>query len=247
MLEGQVTVVTGGAKGIGRYIATTFADAGAKIAITDVDLERLEQTAGELRALGAETLAVPADVRDEDSVRALMERVDGEYGRIDVLVNNAGIVPHFAWGVPHWPAVRDMDLSFWDRVIRTNLYGTFLCTKHVIPYMERQGGGHIINLHGGGGLHSCAYMVSKDAIWTFTRYVAMETKDANICVVVMSPGAAIATEDAPEEARQRMPGPEFAGNRFVLAATAPMELSGKLLTVEDGALALDVHPAFVAP
>ena len=80
-----------------------------------------------------------------------------------------------------------------------------LCSKHVIPYMERQGGGHIINLHGGGGLHSTAYMVSKDAIWTFTRYLAMEVKDANICVVVMSPGAAIATEDAPEEARQRMP------------------------------------------
>ncbi|HLH24892.1 MAG TPA: SDR family NAD(P)-dependent oxidoreductase [Chloroflexota bacterium] len=243
MLEGQVAIITGGAKGIGRYIATTYADAGAKVAIADVDLERLEQTAGELRTLGAETLAVTADVRDEDSVRALMERVAGEFGKIDILVNNAGIVPHFAWGVPHWPAIRDMDLSFWDRVIRTNLYGTFLCTKHVIPYMERQGGGHIINLHGGGGLRSCAYMVSKDAIWTFTRYVAMEVADANICVVVMSPGAAIATEDAPEEARQRMPGPEFAGNRFVLAATAPMALSGKLLTVQDGQLALDVHPA----
>ena len=66
--------------------------------------------------------------------------------------------------------------------------------------------------------------------------MALETRDANICVVVLSPGAAIATEDAPEEARQRMPGPEFAGNRFVLAAQAPMELSGKLLTLVDGEL-----------
>jgi 3-oxoacyl-[acyl-carrier protein] reductase len=240
MLEGKVAVVTGGAKGIGRYIATTFAQAGARaVAVADVDAERLNRTAGELADLGAETLAVTTDVRDEDSVRGLMSQVVDRFGRLDVLVNNAGIVPHFQWGVQHWPAIRDMDLAFWDRVIRTNLYGTFLCTKQAIPYMERQGGGHIISLHGGGGIHACAYMVSKDAIWTFTRYTAMEVRDANICVVVMSPGAAIATEDAPEEARQRMPGPDYAGNRFVLAATAPMELSGKLLTVTDGRLEVE--------
>jgi 3-oxoacyl-[acyl-carrier protein] reductase len=237
MVQGKVAVITGGARGIGRYIATTLADAGAKLALADIDAERLRRTAEEFTARGVDTLAVPTDVRDEDAVRALMQQAAAHFGRIDVLVNNAAIVPHFQWGVPRWPAVRDMDLSFWDRVIRTNLYGTFLCTKHVIPYMERQGGGHIINLHGGGsGTGAVAYVMTKEALVTFTAFVAEEVRDQNICVVILSPGAAIATEDAPEEARRRMPGPEFAGNRFVLAADAPMSLSGKLLTVRDGAL-----------
>ena len=243
MLEGKVAIVTGGARGVGRYIATTYAQSGAKLAIADVDPERLEQTATELGGLGAETIGVPTDVRDEASVRALMERVAEQFGRIDVLVNNAGIVPHFQWGVQRWPAVRDMDLSFWDRVIQTNLYGAFLCTKHVIPYMERQRSGHILNLHGGGrGTGSVAYVLTKEALITFTQYVAEEVRDSNICVVIISPGAAIATEDAPEEARQRMPGPDYAGNRFVLGAVAPMELSGRLLTPRDGQLVPERDP-----
>jgi NAD(P)-dependent dehydrogenase (short-subunit alcohol dehydrogenase family) len=81
-----------------------------------------------------------------------------------------------------------------------------------------------------------AYMVAKDAIRTFTRYVAFEEKEFNVCVVAMGPGATIATEEAPEEARARMPGVEVVGNRFVLAAEASMELSGQALNVEDGKL-----------
>ena len=240
MLRGQVAIVTGGARGIGRYIAHGYAREGARVAIADLDAARLDATAEELRALGAEALAVPVDVRDEDSVRGLMERVARQLGQIDVLVNNAAIVPHLNWGGPGWPLIRDMDLSFWDRVIQTNLGGSFLCTKHVLPYMERRRSGHIINLHGGGNRPgACAYVVTKDALVAFTRMVAEEVREANVCVVILSPGAAIATEDAPEEARQRMPGPEFAGNRFLLAAEAPMELSGHLLTLRDGRLEIE--------
>jgi NAD(P)-dependent dehydrogenase (short-subunit alcohol dehydrogenase family) len=86
----------------------------------------------------------------------------------------------------------------------------------------------------GGGMST--YGVSKSAIPAFTRLVAEEEKDFNICVVTINPGTQIATEDAPEEARARMPGPEFVGNRFVLAAQAPMELSGQWVTLEDGKL-----------
>ncbi len=108
--------------------------------------------------------------------------------------------------------------------------------------MRPRGAGHIINVYGGAGLTppgGCAYMVSKDAIKTFTRFVAAEERDANVCIVVISPGAAIATEDAPEEARRRMPGPDFAGSRFVLAAQADMDLSGHLVTLQDGMLAIE--------
>lgn len=244
MLKGKVAVVTGGAKGIGRYIAHGFAREGAKIAISDIDVERMKKTEGELGAAGADVLAAPCDVRVEDEVRSFMSHVVARYGAIDILVNNAGIVTHFGWGVPRWPLVRDMEKSFWDKVIETNLGGTFLCAKHALPYMQERRAGHVINLYGGSPpktLGSCVYSVSKDAIRTFTRFVAEEVREWNICVVSVSPGGAIATEDAPEEIRRTMPGPESAGNRFVLAAEAPMELSGQRLTLKDGKLVVDAR------
>ncbi len=244
MLKEKIVIVTGGAKGIGRYIAHGFAREGAKVAIGDIDLERLKQTDAELREIGADPLALKLDVRDEDDVRGFMKQTAGRFGSIDVLVNNAGIVTHFGWGVPRWPMVRDMEKDFWDKVLETNLGGTFLCTKHALPYMQERRSGHIINLYGGSPpktLGSCVYSVSKDAIRTFTRFVAEEVRDYNICVVSVSPGGAIATEDAPEEARQRMPGPASAGNRFLLAAEAGMELSGQRLTLKDGVLEVDAR------
>jgi NAD(P)-dependent dehydrogenase (short-subunit alcohol dehydrogenase family) len=239
MLSGKVAIITGAAKGIGRYIAHTFAREGAKIAIADIDVERMQKTAAELREMGAQVLSIKTDVRDEDEVCSLMKQVGSHFGRIDVLVNDAAIVTHFQWDVPRWPRVRDMGKEFWNNVIQTNLGGTFLCTKHVLPYMEAQRAGHIINLYGGSrpdSIGACAYCVSKDAIRTFTRFVAEEVRDWNICVIVLSPGGAIATEDAPEEARKRMPGPELAGNRFVLAAQADMQFTGQQLTLKDGRL-----------
>jgi NAD(P)-dependent dehydrogenase (short-subunit alcohol dehydrogenase family) len=237
MLQGASVVVTGGAKGIGRYVATTFAREGARVAIADLDNERMQQTLPELQEFGSEALAIRTDMRDELQVQALMERVAGEFGRIDVVVNNAGIVPHFAWGVPRWPAIKDMQLEFWSRVLDTNLKGTFLGTKHALRYMVPQGSGHVLNLHGGGrGTGASPYVVSKDAIVVFSRMAAEEVREAGVFVAAVHPGAAIATEDAPEEARQRMPGPDIVANRFVLAAEAGLELSGKLLTLKDGQL-----------
>ena len=244
MLKDKVAVITGGAKGIGRYIAHGFAREGAKLAIGDIDLTRLKQTTRELEEIGVEVFARPLDVRIEAQVGDFMRETAARFGRLDVLVNNAGIVTHFGWGVPRWPLVRDMDKGFWDKVMETNLGGTFLCTKHALPYMQKQRSGHIINLYGGSPpktLGSCVYSVSKDAIRTFTRFVAEEVRDLNICVVSVSPGGAIATEDAPEEVRRTMPGPESAGNRFVLAAEAGMELSGQRLTLKDGLLQVDAR------
>ena len=238
-LRGQVAIVTGGSRGIGRYIAHGFAREGAKVVIASTDVPRLDRTRDELLGMTPDVLAVTTDVRDEGAVRDLMARVADQFGRIDTLVNNAGVVTHFHWGVPRWARIRDMEKSFWDQVMDTNLGGTMLCTKHVLPYMEEQRSGHILNLYGGGNLKSsgtCAYVVSKDAIRTFTRFVAEEEREWNICVVVVSPGGAIATEDAPEEVRERYPGPELAGDRFLQAARAGMEMSGHMLTLEEGEL-----------
>jgi 3-oxoacyl-[acyl-carrier protein] reductase len=234
MLEGKVVLITGASRGIGRYVAHTFAAERAKLAVADI--RPLERVADELRDLGVDTLAINADVRDEAAIAALMERVVGHFGRIDVLVNNAGIPTH-TMGVR--PYTRDMDKAFWDSVIDTNLGGTFLCTKHALPYMERQRSGHVVNVFGGGtpgSPGSAVYVASKTAVRTFTRFVAEEEREWNVCVVAVTPGGQISTEEDPEEVRRRIPGVEAVGNRFVLAAQVGMESTGKLFTLRDGKL-----------
>ena len=238
MLEGKVVVITGSGQGIGKHAAKTFAQAKAKVVIADFNAELAKKTASELGRL-TETMAVHADVRSEESVKKLVDEVIGRFGQIDVMINNAAIVPHFAWNIPRWPLIAEMPVEFWDRVVQTNLYGTFFGTKHVIPHMAKRKSGHIINLYGGGGVKpggACTYMVTKDGIRTFTRYVAEEVRDADICVVTFSPRVPIATETAPEEALKRLPGPEILGEGFVLCAQLPLEQSGKCFAYENGKL-----------
>ncbi len=238
MLKGKIAVVTGGGQGIGKHAAKPLAENGVKVAVADINLDTAEKTAAELSAF-SETTAVSLDVRNEDDVRSAFDTVTKRFGGIDILVNNAGIVPHFRWGVPLWPQISDMPLEFWDRVIRTNLYGTFFCTKHVIPHLKNRNGGHIINLYGGGGTKpsgALTYMVTKNGIRTFTRFVAEEVRDSNICVVTFSPRVPIATETAPKTAKDTLPGPEILGDAFVLAAQLSLDSSGQCLAYEEGKL-----------
>jgi len=150
VLENKVVVITGSGQGIGKHAAKTFAQEKAKVVIADFNADLAKKSAAELSAL-TETLAVHADVREEESVKKLIDQVISRFGQIDALINNAAIVPHFAWNIPRWPLIADMPVEFWDRVIHTNLYGTFFGTKHVIPHMAKRKSGHIINLYGGGG------------------------------------------------------------------------------------------------
>ena len=238
MLEGKVVVISGSAQGIGKHAAKTFAEQRARVVIADVNEELAKKTAAEL-GQRAETFAVRVDVRNEESVKQMIDQVIGRFGQIDVMINNAAIVPHFAWGVPRWPRVAAMPMEFWDRVIQTNLHGTFLGTKHALPHMEKRRSGHIINLYGGGGLKpagACAYMATKDAIRTFTLYVAEEVRDSNVCVVIFSPRVPIVTESAPPEAFSRLPGPEILGQGFVLAAELPIDRSGEIFSYQEGRL-----------
>ena len=243
----KVVIVTGGAMGIGRHIARTFAQAGSRLAIADI--APLDNVVADVEKLGAEVLPMKTDVRDEEQVRSFMARVWMRYGHIDVLINNAGVVTHFQWGLPRWNRIRYMEKTFFDTVMGTNLGGTFLCTKHVLPYMEDQRSGHIINL-GQGTVGSraradspgaCVYHVSKLAIRAFTQDVAAEEREFGICVVSMGPGGGgngIATEEAPEWARRRMHTVEEVGDRYVLAAEAPMDLTGQQIIVKDGTPAI---------
>jgi len=238
VLEGKVVVITGSGQGIGKHAARTFAQEKATVVIADFNLDLAKKTAAEIGA-STESIAIDTDVRSEDSVKKMIDEVIHRCGQIDIMMNNAAIVPHFAWNIPRWPLIADMPVDFWNRVIHTNLYGTFFGTKHVIPHMAKRKSGHIINLYGGGGVRpggAATYMVTKDGIRTFTRYVAEEVRDDNICVVTFSPRVPIATETAPEEALKRLPGPEILGRGFVLCAQLPMAQSGKCFAYENGKL-----------
>jgi NAD(P)-dependent dehydrogenase (short-subunit alcohol dehydrogenase family) len=237
--QGKSVVVTGGATGIGRYIAVGAAARGADVAVADVDTDGLRDVGAELRAFGHRVVAMHVDVRSEAATKPFLDMVATSFGSIDLLVNNAAIVPHFQWGNPRWPVVRDMDFAFWSNVLATNVHGIFLCSKFVLPYMEKQGGGHIVNVHGSGPVSppgAMAYAVSKEAGVVFSRYLAEEVREHNICVLSLGPGGPIATERAPAEARGRMRGPDAAGDRYFLAAQAGMELSGHLVDLVDGDL-----------
>jgi NAD(P)-dependent dehydrogenase (short-subunit alcohol dehydrogenase family) len=242
-MRDKVVIITGSARGHGRSIAVAFASQGARLAL--VDIGSLEQTTKDCQEHDAEVVAFNTDLRDPEQVRQMVEQVHQKYGRIDVLVNDAGIVTHFRYGEPRWPRIADMDLEFFDKVIRTNLYGTFLTTKYALPYMEAQGGGHIINF-GQGGVGrpvrpvepgAAVYHVSKVAIRDFTHEVAIEELDRNVCIVAFGPGGP-AGED-PEEVRASAAQIDLElGMKVVLAAEAPMSLSGRMVAVRDGVLGL---------
>jgi NAD(P)-dependent dehydrogenase (short-subunit alcohol dehydrogenase family) len=215
-----------------------------------------------LQALGGDALAIPGDVTNEDSVRHLFGEAFERYGRIDVLVNNAGIVPHFSVGSPRWPRVRDLPREHFLKVIETNLLGTFLCAKHAIPYMESLNAGHIVNFGQGNlkpsgrrpNIGSCSYDTSKLAIRAFTKGLGEEEREFNICVLSMGPGAGtptppgpgatgggggIVTEDSPAWARdpsRKANTIDSIGDNYVLAAEADMSFSGRQAAVRDGTL-----------
>jgi NAD(P)-dependent dehydrogenase (short-subunit alcohol dehydrogenase family) len=237
-VEGRSVVVTGGAGGLGRYIARQYAEHGAHVAIGDRDDETLERTAAELGSRGR-VVALGCDVTREEDVARLMDATAASFGTIDVLVNSAGTAPR-SWSTYAWPPVRSMERAFWDGVLATNIHGAFYSAKHALRYMEPQRSGHIVTVAGpqGGAADPLAgpYVATAKAGLIFTRYLAEQEREFDICVMSIPPGGEFATERSPAPPGWAVPGPEIAGNRYLLAADAPMSLSGRLVAIADGAL-----------
>jgi NAD(P)-dependent dehydrogenase (short-subunit alcohol dehydrogenase family) len=187
-LSGKVAVVTGSAVGLGRAVVTRFAREGALVVAADINVPGGVDVVGQIRKQGGRGIFVRADVGEEGDVIALLESASAEFGRIDVLYNNAAVLFHDRDARAH-----ELNLEVWDEVMRVNLRGTFLCAKHVIPFMLRQGGGSIINLGSPTGLTGCApnltaYSASKAGISGLTRVMAAAYARDGIRVNAVIPG-----------------------------------------------------------
>jgi 3-oxoacyl-[acyl-carrier protein] reductase len=168
-LHSKVAVVTGGARGIGLEIGRTLAQAGARVALADINGELLDESTRRLCDAGYQAIACTSDVSEEAQVQVMVGQVLDEWNQIDILVNNAGICP--------LTAVEDITSAEWDLVLGVNLKGAFLCSQAVIPTMRRQGSGKIINIASNagqmGGLASGAhYSASKAGLLGLTKSLA---------------------------------------------------------------------------
>jgi 3-oxoacyl-[acyl-carrier protein] reductase len=181
----EVAIVTGGAGGIGEAAARAIGRRGVRVAVADLRLPAAEETAVRLRAEGLEVEPVAVDVGNEASVRAMAETVLGRWGRIDILVNNAGVESSKPF--------LEIGLDEYERVMRVNTTGVWLCCQAVIPAMLRQGRGCIVNVssvagqRGGGLLGTTAYSTSKGAVISMTKALAREFAKSGIRVNAVSP------------------------------------------------------------
>ena len=184
LLNNQIALITGGSRGIGYAVAEAYLREGAKVVICGRDAVRLKEAATRLAALG-EVMAVLCDASDLDQVEAMVVQAIDRFGRIDILINNAGISMTYG-------RVGEIDPRQWAYVIAVNLIGTFNGCHAVIPHMLKQGKGKIFNLKGYGAdfpsPRATAYGATKAAIVAFTRSLAREYKGTGITANIFSPG-----------------------------------------------------------
>jgi NAD(P)-dependent dehydrogenase (short-subunit alcohol dehydrogenase family) len=183
MLAGKTAVVTGSGGGAGRNTARTLAAEGAKVVVNDIRDGAADQVAAEIRAEGGEAVAVTGSVADADDARRMMETCMESFGRLDVLVNNAGVLRRHL--------VQDTPVEDWDRTIAVNLRGTFLCSRAAIPHLIESGAGRIVNMTSTAGLAAIpgttAYAASKGGIAVLTALLAKELVFHRITVNAVEP------------------------------------------------------------
>jgi 3-oxoacyl-[acyl-carrier protein] reductase len=183
-LAGKVALVTGAAQGIGKAVALLLARNGADIVVSDINLEKAEETAKEVQVLGRKALAIKVDVAKSDDVDKMVQAILAQFGHIDILINNAGIARD--------KLILRMTEEDWDVVLNINLKGTFNCTKAVVRRMSKQKSGKIVNIASVVGEMGNAgqgnYAASKAGVIGFTKTIAREFAQRGINVNAIAPG-----------------------------------------------------------
>jgi NAD(P)-dependent dehydrogenase (short-subunit alcohol dehydrogenase family) len=218
-LEGKKAIVTGGAGGIGRATSLAFAAEGASVAVVDLNAEAAEAVAGEIRAAGGTAIALAADVSSEPDIERVIASTVDEFGGIDIVFNNAGIIRR--------TTAVETSVEEWDRVFGVNVRAIFLMCKHVVPVMAAAGGGSIVNTGSGWGLkgggQAISYCASKGAVVNMTRALAIDHGPQGIRVNSVNPGD-VDTGMLRDEARQL--GQDQAGF-LAEAADRPLQRMGQ--------------------
>ncbi len=254
-LKDQAALVTGGGRGIGREIALALAREGAAVAVAARSRDEVDAVGKEIEGLSRHAFAGQCDVTERDQVARLVRDVEATLGPVTILVNNAGIAAS--------AKTVEMDDNLWERILRVNLTGTYLCTKAVLPGMLRRQYGRIINIASTGAkvgfLYSAAYCASKHGVLGFTRALALEVAKHGITVNAICPGFAETrmtdesiqrivdkTGRAPEAARQALEAlnpqqrlirpEEVAALAVMLAYPEAGGIHGQAINVDGGAV-----------
>ena len=244
-LSGRVAIITGGSIGLGRQMAEGLAEMGANLVLCARKKERCEQAAEELKQLGVKTLALACDVKNPDQVNGVVQQTISHLGRVDILINNAGT----SWGAP----VEEMRLEHWNKVIETNLTGTFLFSQAVGKIMQPQRRGKIINIASVAGIQgsppqfqAIGYHASKGGVIAFTKDLACKWGVHNIQVNAIAPGwfpthmSEVVIEKNREAFLKNIPLGRFGGDHDLkgaaafLASDASDFVTGHVLVVDGG-------------
>lgn len=243
-LKGHAALVTGGGAGIGKAISLMYAEAGATVAVTDLKPADAEAVAAECRQFGVKALGLKLDVTNEAERAAVVERVAKEFGKLTVLVNNAG---------GGGPKPFDMPMGDFEWAFQLNVYSLFRLSQLAHPHLKAAGGGAIINISSMAGENKnkrmCSYGASKASVNHLTRNMAFDLGPDNIRVNAIAPGAirtaALATVLTPEVEKTMLKhtplarlgeGTDIAAAALYLAAPASAWVSGQVLTVSGGGL-----------
>ena len=246
-VEGRVVLITGGGQGIGREVARQFAAAGAVAVVSDVNLDTAQSVVAEIAARGGRAMAIKADVTDAVAVQAMVDAVVAEYGRIDVLINNAAIFATLE--------KRKFDLiplAEWDAVMRVNINGPLLCSRAVVPAMRTAGWGRIINIASDavpkGVMNYMHYVTSKSAMIGMTNAMARELGTDGINVNCIRPGAVATevdravnptvdlrkTQIAQQCIKRGMEPPDLVGLMLFLSSPASSFITGQTIACDGG-------------
>jgi len=241
----KVAVITGASRGIGRTTAIAMAQQGANVVCTARSTDAapgklpgtLEDTLRQVTEHGVRGLVVTCDISDEEQVSALAARTIDEFGRVDVLINNAA--------TNYWQPLAETSVKRWDLVMNVNLRGTFLCTRAFLPHMLERGEGHIVNVSSGAATDSAItaelgiipYAVSKAAVEKLTETLALEVEPSGIVVNCLRIEMAVATEGAKLLSEgadlSDWEAPEAIADALMWVATRPLAATGQVLTIAD--------------